>query len=163
MAISKTCNISPSENALTMVVGIMCMKKSPDGIDAGMRDFLMHGGGIDLRHVDMQAAAGFKQLTSTQPMTSASVVMISKHRIALAPTRPTCFMSPMPAMPLTMVQKMIGAISILMRLIKPSPSGFMACPVSGAKCPTSTPATMPASTQKKRERMILFVFGIRAA
>jgi hypothetical protein len=49
----------------------------------------------------------------------------------LPPTRPTFFMSLMPAMPVTTVQKMIGPMIILISLIKPSPSGFMATPVSG--------------------------------
>ena len=39
----------------------------------------------------------------------------------------------MPAMPTTTVQKMIGAMIIFISLMKPSPSGFMAAPVSGKK------------------------------
>ena len=42
-------------------------------------------------------------------------------------------MSSMPAMPTTTVQKMIGAMIILISLMKPSPSGFMAAPVWGQK------------------------------
>ena len=41
------------------------------------------------------------------------------------PTRPTSFMSPIFAMPTTTVLKMIGAIIILISLMKPSPSGFI--------------------------------------
>jgi hypothetical protein len=40
-------------------------------------------------------------------------------------------MSSMPAMPMTTVQKMIGAISILISLMKPSPNGFIFSPSSG--------------------------------
>jgi hypothetical protein len=40
-------------------------------------------------------------------------------------------MSSMPAMPMTTVQKMIGAIIIFISLMKASPSGFIALPVSG--------------------------------
>jgi hypothetical protein len=57
-------------------------------------------------------------------------------------------MSSMPAMPTTIVQKMIGAMIILMSLMKPSPSGFMAAPVSGWKCPSSTPSTIATITWK---------------
>ncbi len=52
----------------------------------------------------------------------------------------------MPAIPSTTVQKMIGAISIRISRMKPSPSGFSATPVSGAKCPMSTPITIASST-----------------
>ena len=39
----------------------------------------------------------------------------------------------MPAMPTTTVQKMIGAIIILISLMKPSPNGFIAVPSCGYK------------------------------
>ena len=42
-------------------------------------------------------------------------------------------MSSMPAMPVTTVQKMIGAIIILTSLMKPSPSGLSEAPVCGQK------------------------------
>ena len=42
--------------------------------------------------------------------------------------RPTSFMSPMLAMPTAIVVKMIGAISIRISLMKPSPSGRIAAP-----------------------------------
>ena len=47
------------------------------------------------------------------------------------PTRPTFFMSSMLAMPWTTVQKMIGAISILISLMNRSPSHFMLSPNCG--------------------------------
>ncbi len=59
-------------------------------------------------------------------------------------------MSSMPAMPTTTVQKMIGAMIILISLMKPSPSGFIAAPVSGQKCPSSTPMTIAVITWKYR-------------
>jgi hypothetical protein len=40
-------------------------------------------------------------------------------------------MSPMPAIPATTVAKMIGAISILISLMKPSPSGLSGTAQSG--------------------------------
>jgi hypothetical protein len=50
---------------------------------------------------------------------------------AFRPTRPTFFMSFMLAMPCTTVKKMIGAMSILIILIKASPNGFIASPTEG--------------------------------
>ncbi len=56
--------------------------------------------------------------------------------------RPTFFMSSMPATPVTTVQKITGAMIILISLMKPSPSGCIAAPADGA----STPRAMPAIT-----------------
>lgn len=88
----------------------------------------------------------------TRPITSATVLTISKYSSARPPVLPTFFMSSMPAMPTTTVQKMIGAMIILISLMKPSPSGFIAAPVSGQKWPSSTPAAMAASTWAYSER-----------
>ena len=52
----------------------------------------------------------------------------------------------MPAMPATTVVKMIGAISILISLMKPSPSGCIATPHFGSSAPSSAPRMMPART-----------------
>ena len=52
----------------------------------------------------------------------------------------------MPAMPMTTVQKMMGAMIILISLMKASPSGFIASPLCGAKNPTRTPMTMATIT-----------------
>ena len=45
--------------------------------------------------------------------------------------RPTLVRSLIEAMPCTTVQKMTGAIIILMSAMKPSPSGFIAAPAFG--------------------------------
>ena len=50
------------------------------------------------------------------------------------------------AMPTTTVEKTIGAISIFTSLMKPSPSGRIAAPFSGATNPRMMPAAMPIST-----------------
>ena len=68
--------------------------------------------------------------------------------MALSPTRPNAFKSLMPAMPVTTVRKMTGVMIILTSLMKPSPSGFSARPVSGVSQPTSTPRAIATSTQK---------------
>ena len=71
-------------------------------------------------------APGCTRLTMTRPTTSATVLTISKYSSASPPVLPTFFMSSMPAMPTTTVQKMMGAMIILISLMKPSPSGFIA-------------------------------------
>ena len=49
-------------------------------------------------------------------------------------------------MPCTTVQKTTGAMIILISLMKPSPSGFIAAPVSGQIAPRVTPIAMAIST-----------------
>ncbi|MNY18226.1 hypothetical protein D3C86_1515930 [compost metagenome] len=51
--------------------------------------------------------------------------------MALPATRPTFFISFMPAMPVATVRKMTGAMIILTRRMKPSPSGFSCSPKAG--------------------------------
>ncbi|MNE54370.1 hypothetical protein D3C80_1491440 [compost metagenome] len=76
-------------------------------------------------------APGCTTLTTTRPMIRAMVETTSKYSSAMPPVLPTAFMLCMPAIPVTTVQKMIGAIAILISLTKPSPSGFMATAVCG--------------------------------
>src|SRR4051794_20872231 len=59
-------------------------------------------------------------------------------------------MSPIFAMPTTTVAKMIGAIIILIRLMKPSPSGFIASARVGKNMPRRTPMAIATSTWKYR-------------
>jgi hypothetical protein len=79
------------------------------------------------------------------------VLTTSKYNRASAPVLPIAFMFSMPAMPVTTVQKMIGAIIILMSLMKPSPSGLNCVAVSGKKCPSSTPIAMAIRTWTYRD------------
>ncbi len=76
-------------------------------------------------------APGCTILPTRSPMTSAKVDTTSKYRSVFTPTRPTLRRSPMDEMPCTTVQKITGAIIILMSEMKPSPSGFIAMPVFG--------------------------------
>src|SRR5208337_1450985 len=71
-------------------------------------------------------APGRQALLKMTPIASARVVTPSKYSKALMPTLPTFRMFFMLAMPCTTVQKMIGAISILIILMKASPKGFIA-------------------------------------
>ena len=52
----------------------------------------------------------------------------------------------MPAMPVTMVRKITGAMIIFTSLMKASPSGFSASPNAGAKWPSSAPSAIATST-----------------
>ncbi len=79
----------------------------------------------------LKPAPGFATLATTRPMASAKVETTSKYSSALPPTRPIFFMSCMPAIPATTVQKITGAMIILISLMKPSPNGFIAVPTSG--------------------------------
>ena len=65
--------------------------------------------------------------------------------MALIATRPTRAMSFMRATPCTTVQKITGPISMRIRAMKASPSGFIAAPMFGAKWPSRIPATIPIS------------------
>ena len=77
-------------------------------------------------------APGFTTSATTTPMNSAKVDTASKYSSAFTPTRPTFRRSPMEEMPCTMVQKITGAIIILMSATKASPSHCMDFAVSGA-------------------------------
>lgn len=87
-------------------------------------------------------------LTIASPTISAIVLTTSKYSSASTPVLPIAFMFSMPATPVTTVQKMIGAIIILMSLIKPSPNGFIFAPNSGAKCPKAIPMLTAIRTWK---------------
>ena len=94
----------------------------------------------------LKPTPGFSTCVAIRPSTSANVETISKYSSALPPTRPTFFMSCMPAMPVTTVQKMIGPITILISLMKPSPSGFMSTAKSGEKWPSAMPMMIATIT-----------------
>ena len=70
----------------------------------------------------------------------------ARSRRALA----TFFMSLIPAMPETTVQKMINVISIVIIRIYASPNGFMAVAAVGNKHPTITANTTAVSTWTQR-------------
>ena len=59
------------------------------------------------------------------PNIRAMVVTISKYRRERTPTLPTFERSPAAAMPCTTTQNTITGTSILISLMKPSPSGFI--------------------------------------
>ena len=71
-----------------------------------------------------------------------------KYAKAFAATRPTAAISRMPAIPVTSVRKITGAMIIFTSLIKPSPSGFSDSPTWGQKWPTKVPSVMAGSTSR---------------
>ncbi len=60
--------------------------------------------------------------------------------------RPTSFRLSIRAMPMTIVPQMIGASSMRIRRMKPSPSGRSATPTVGKKPPTITPRMIAITT-----------------
>ena len=74
-------------------------------------------------------------------MAIATVDMIRKYSIARPPTLPTLAALRTDPTPITMVQKMIGAMIILIRLKNVVPSTASDLPTSGASQPTRMPAT----------------------
>ena len=88
-------------------------------------------------------APGRITFTITSPITRAMVVASSNHTIAFRPMRPTAFRSPVPAMPMTRVEKMSGARIILISRRNRSASGRMATPVSGQTWPITMPMARP--------------------
>ena len=74
---------------------------------------------------------GWMMLPTTRPIASAKVVMIMKYSSASPPILPTVAAFAIEPTPTTIVQKMIGAIIILMRATKPLPIGSSATPTSG--------------------------------
>jgi hypothetical protein len=76
---------------------------------------------------------GLIKFATIIPMISARVVTTSKYRIALPPTLPTFFKSPMPLIPSEIVRKMMGLINSFTISINPFPSGCIFTAVLGEK------------------------------
>ncbi|MNT47698.1 hypothetical protein D3C72_1844340 [compost metagenome] len=68
---------------------------------------------------------GFSQFTSTKPTDSDTNDAVINHAMALAPTLPTIFISPILAIPTTKVENTKGAIIIWTSLIKIVPRSFI--------------------------------------
>ena len=150
MAKNTTCSTSPFANASTALDGTMWVKKSTKCISfpcAAYDDTSPLASELTSR-----PEPGFVTFTTTSPMASETVLTISKYSSALPPTRPTFFRSLMLAIPSTMVRKMTGAITILMRFTNTSPSGRIALAVSGATSPSTTASAMATRTWTVRFR-----------
>ena len=86
-------------------------------------------------------APGWTRFAAPSPITSASVVTISKYRIAFPPIRPMVLMLPVPAIPTTKVAKMSGAMIDLIRRRKMVPNRPSSFAGPGNAAPNATPAT----------------------
>jgi len=80
----------------------------------------------------LKPAPGCNSSPTMRPMASASVETTSKYNKVLTPTRPTRRRSPIDEMPCTTVQKITGAIIILISAMKASPNGFICLARFGA-------------------------------
>jgi hypothetical protein len=87
---------------------------------------------------------------------SDTVLMPSKYSNARPPVLPTCLTFSTPAMPITTVQKITGAMSILMSLMKPSPSGCILTANAGQNAPKAMPNPIATRTWKYSERWRCF-------
>ena len=131
IAMKRICKISPLANASTALLGIIFIKKSvvvpifPGPVYATIPLVSKLAGSM------FMPAPGWSTFTTTKPTIKAIVLTISKYNSASPPVLPTFFMSSMPAIPRTTVQKIMGAINILMPLIKASPNGFISVPKLG--------------------------------
>ncbi len=96
-------------------------------------------------------APGCMRLPARRPMSRAKVVATSNQTRALRPIRPNARRFPALAMPVTTTQNTSGAMTALMSLTKPSPSGWTAVPTSGQSRPTSRPSTRARPTCRNSE------------
>ena len=66
---------------------------------------------------------GWTRFPTSKPSPSAQVVAAVNQSRAWPPIRPSAFMLPTLAMPVTITRKISGATTILISLMKPSPNG----------------------------------------
>ncbi|MNP59489.1 hypothetical protein D3C76_1544880 [compost metagenome] len=76
-------------------------------------------------------APGCTRLAMIMPSNSARVVTTSKYMKVLKPTLPSSFRLSIRAMPMATVQKITRVMSILIRRMNVSPSGFISTPSEG--------------------------------
>jgi hypothetical protein len=123
--------MSPLAKASTMVFGMMFIRKSVVVCACALAVYCSMDLVSSVAAVALKPAPGLHQVGHEQADHQREGGDTSKYSSALPPTRPIFFTSCMPAMPDTTVQKITGAMIILISLMKPSPSGFMATPPSG--------------------------------
>ena len=153
-ASSSVCSTSPLANAPKKVLGITLRMNS---VTPGMPPGVVYWAMAWVSRVAGSALTptpGFRTFTMTRPMNSAIVDTTSKYSSASPPALPTSRSLAMPAIPVTTVQKMIGAISSLISLMKPSPSGLSCCAKCGQKIPSTMPSAMAISTCTYKERQM---------
>ena len=90
---------------------------------------------------------GCSRLPTTSPIARAKVDMTMKYSSASPPILPTVAAFAIEPTPTTIVQKMIGAIIILMSDTNAVPIGLSARPNSGQMRPTIAPSTTAMMTE----------------
>src|SRR4051794_17773979 len=102
-----------------------------DALFLRLGDVAGDGFRVDRGRIDVEAVTGLQHFADEQPDGQRD----RRHGLEVdqgfKPTRPTRLRSPIEEMPCTTVQKITGAIIILISAMKPSPSGFRALPRSG--------------------------------
>ncbi len=141
-ATSSVCRTSPSVNADTSVVGMMPSRKSTVPTLSATWPW------PSSRSVSVSCSPspGCRMLPTISPMASATVDITRKYPMASVPTLPTFAAFATEPTPITIVQKMIGLIIILIRLTKPVPSGLSSLAKSGQTRPTRMPSATAART-----------------
>jgi hypothetical protein len=100
-----------------------------DRLVRGLLDIIFDRAGLQRGRIDVHAAPGCTTLATTRPNDQRDGGEEQEIGKGLAATRPTSPSPRMPAMPVTMVRKITGAMIILTSLMKASPSGFSATPL----------------------------------
>ena len=150
------CSAKPTSNASTRVgstgmsPGIMSSRKATVEFSSPLAP--------DSYGSSCSPEPGWMMLPTTRPMASAKVDMVMKYSSARPPTLPTVAALAIEPTPSTMVQKMTGAISILISATNPVPSGLSALPRSGANRPTAAPSTTAAITMMYSQWVLSFFF-----
>ena len=143
---NKIGKISPLTKAEKIVVGIIFKTKSTICESAAIVVYCRNPSTERVVGSMFIPAPGLIKCATTYPITNARVVITSKYISILSPSRPISFISSIPTKPSTIVQKMIGPISILISLINPSPKGLTKTACSGKKCPKITAITTATMT-----------------
>ena len=133
-AMNSTCSTLSPVNAEKNVVGMIPRMNS-------CVVFASVGVASYVELVMFRPSPGWMMLPTTRPIASANVVMTMKYSSASPPILPTVAALAIEPMPTTIVQKMIGAIIILMSATKPLPIGSSATPKSGQIRPIVAPST----------------------
>ena len=139
-AMNSTCSTLSPVKAEKNVVGMMPRRNScvvlASVVVASYVEFVM-----------FRPSPGWMMLPTTRPIARAKVVMIMKYSSARPPILPTVAAFAIDPTPTTIVQKMIGAIIILISATKPLPIGSSAMPTSGQISPIAAPSTTAMMTE----------------
>ncbi len=98
---------------------------------------------------------GRTTFTITKPSRSASVVAISKYRIALPKMRPMAFRSRTPPIPTTSVERISGAMITRIRRRNTSLTGASCLAKSGVYTPRAMPSAIPMKIHAVRESFFI--------